>query len=186
MPKIIAVDLDGPRFTTTGAVAGTPGYLAPELLRFDDPTPASDLYALGMVAAAMLRGARPERVDAGAVPVGCPPALWSLVVDLVADDPTARPALGEVAYRLAAPELAWVPEAADGIEVFRQVESLGFGDATVTDTLVETPVAVVAAEARGLEDGAVASAEARRYPVLLIASALAVVAGIVLLVLSLM
>ena len=44
---------------------------------------------------------------------------------------------------------------------------------------------MVAAEAHGLEDGAVASAEARRYPVLLIASALAVVAGIVLLVLSL-
>ena len=181
----IAVDLDGPRVTTTGAVAGTPGYLAPELLRFDDPAPASDLYALGMVAAAMLLGARPERVDAGAVPVGCPTALWSLVADLVADDPAARPPLGEVVDRLAAPELAWVPEAADGIEVFRQVESLGFGDATVTDTLVETPVAVVAAEARGLEDGAVASAEARRYPVLLIASALAVVAGIVLLVLSL-
>ncbi len=182
----IAVDLDGPRFTTTGAVAGTPGYLAPELLRFDDPTPASDLYALGMVAAAMLRGARPERVDAGAVPVGCPPALWSLAVDLVADDPAARPALGEVAYRLAAPELAWTPGAADGIEVFRQVDALDADDATVTDTVgADDATATDTLVATRGELAAVVPAEGRRYPALLVASGLAVVAGAVLLVLSL-
>ena len=182
----IAVDLDGPRFTTTGAVAGTPGYLAPELLRFDDPTPASDLYALGMVAAAMLRGARPERVDAGAVPVGCPPALWSLVVDLVADDPAARPALGEVTYRLAAPELSWVPGAADGIEVFRQVDALDADDATVTDTVGadDATAADTLVAGRG-ELAAVVPAEGRRYPALLVASGVAVLAGVVLLVLSL-
>ncbi len=143
-------------------------------MRFEDPSAASDLYALGMVAAAMLLGARPDRVDPAAVPVGCPPALWALVAELIAEEPAARPGLDDVADRLAAPELAWVPGAAEGIEVFRQVDALGTGDATVADTLVEAPAAAVA----------IAPAEARTYPVLLIASALAVVVGIVLLVLS--
>jgi serine/threonine protein kinase len=42
------------RLTGTGLVAGTPGFVAPELLRGDDPTPGSDRFA---VAATLLRAA---------------------------------------------------------------------------------------------------------------------------------
>ena len=40
-------------------VAGTPGYLAPELLRGDPPDEASDLFALGVVLHQVVTGSRP-------------------------------------------------------------------------------------------------------------------------------
>jgi len=43
----IAIDLAGPRFTETGMVHGTPGYLAPELMTLGDVTPAVDMFAAG-------------------------------------------------------------------------------------------------------------------------------------------
>ena len=72
----IAVDLTGPRFTETGMVHGTPGYLAPELMALGDATPAVDMFAVGMVGASMLTGTRPRDIDfeAGA-PDGVPESL---------------------------------------------------------------------------------------------------------------
>lgn len=47
--------------TLTGAIYGTPAYLAPELARVDgsQPTPQSDVYALGAILYETLRGQRP-------------------------------------------------------------------------------------------------------------------------------
>jgi serine/threonine-protein kinase len=45
--------------TRTGQVIGTIGYLAPELLRGEQATPASDLYALGCVAYECATGSTP-------------------------------------------------------------------------------------------------------------------------------
>lgn len=45
--------------TTTGALAGTLAYLAPELIKGGDPTPASDRYALACVAFQALTGRQP-------------------------------------------------------------------------------------------------------------------------------
>jgi sugar lactone lactonase YvrE len=59
-------------------VAGTPGYLAPELLRGERPTKASDLYALGVVM---------QRVFAG---VQAPPPWSEAVEDLLSPDPEKR------------------------------------------------------------------------------------------------
>jgi eukaryotic-like serine/threonine-protein kinase len=42
-----------------GAIAGTPGYLAPELLRGHRPSRASDIYALGVLLHQVLTGERP-------------------------------------------------------------------------------------------------------------------------------
>jgi serine/threonine-protein kinase len=46
-------------FTQTGTVLGTAGYLSPEQARGERATPASDRYALGIVAWELLTGARP-------------------------------------------------------------------------------------------------------------------------------
>jgi len=46
-------------FTEAGTVVGTAGYLAPEQARGERATPASDLYALGVVAFELLTGKRP-------------------------------------------------------------------------------------------------------------------------------
>ena len=43
----------------SGMIAGTPGYLAPELLRGEPPTKATDLFALGVVLHEVLTGQRP-------------------------------------------------------------------------------------------------------------------------------
>jgi eukaryotic-like serine/threonine-protein kinase len=45
--------------TATGTVMGTPGYLAPERVEGAEAGPASDLYALGIVAYECLAGSRP-------------------------------------------------------------------------------------------------------------------------------
>lgn len=49
---LVGADLTG--LTKTGALVGTPRYFAPELLRGEAATPASDLFALGMTAADLL------------------------------------------------------------------------------------------------------------------------------------
>lgn len=45
----------------TDGVLGTPGYVAPELLRSEPPTPAADLYSLGALICAVLTGRLPDR-----------------------------------------------------------------------------------------------------------------------------
>ncbi len=123
----IAVDLTGPRLTETGLVHGTPGYLAPELQNFGDVTPAVDMFAVGMVGAAMLTGARPRDLGIDTTtptPEGVPESLWSLIRDLINPDAEARPGMAEALYRLEAPELAWREGAAEYVEVFQQLEPL--------------------------------------------------------------
>lgn len=45
--------------TQTGAIIGTPSYIAPELIRAGRPTPAADIYSLGAVAYRFLTGVPP-------------------------------------------------------------------------------------------------------------------------------
>jgi serine/threonine protein kinase/dipeptidyl aminopeptidase/acylaminoacyl peptidase len=58
----------------SGVIAGTPGYLAPELLRGERPTKATDLFALGVVLHEVLTGERP--VASGRSPFVAPSAAW--------------------------------------------------------------------------------------------------------------
>ena len=63
----VASAADLASFTEAGTVVGTAGYLAPEQARGETATPASDRYALAVVAFELLTGARPyERESATA------------------------------------------------------------------------------------------------------------------------
>ena len=103
--------------TSTGAMIGTMGYLAPERVCGGSATAASDLYALGIVGYECLTGQPPFRGEPLQVALahrdqdlpGFPPwclrqpggaELAALIRDLTAKDPAARPATAaEVAAR---------------------------------------------------------------------------------------
>ncbi len=89
--------------TGTGALAGTPAYLAPERFGGAPATPATDLYALGVVAHQCLTGQVPfageplvvalahvER-DMPPLPDSVPAELADLVSELTRKDPHERP-----------------------------------------------------------------------------------------------
>jgi serine/threonine protein kinase len=59
----------------SGVIAGTPGYMAPEMLRGERPTKATDLFALGIVLHQVLTGERP--VASAGLGVAPSPALRS-------------------------------------------------------------------------------------------------------------
>lgn len=56
----IAMRFGEPRLTETNLVVGTPGYLAPEQLAGADPDFTADLFAVGLVAVYLLKGAKPD------------------------------------------------------------------------------------------------------------------------------
>jgi len=104
------------RLTRTGAVMGTVGYLAPEQLQ-NKATPASDLFALGVVLFEALTG-RPPFDRASTIAVDAfsaaaprirdvmpelmlPPGLESLVASLLARVPEERPTASDVLAQLA-------------------------------------------------------------------------------------
>ncbi len=81
-------------------VAGTPGFVAPEVVAGAVPTAASDIYGLGALAWLALSG-RPlrDRADLGAADHLVGPAFAPLLPDLLAADPAARPGADEAAVR---------------------------------------------------------------------------------------
>jgi serine/threonine-protein kinase len=109
--------------TGTGRIVhATPEYVAPEVVVGGTPTPAADVYALGVVLFELLCGRSPYRggppLDvlrrhAACLPVpppGLPPAAWPVIEECMALDPAARPSAAAVAARM--PE---VEEALDGL-----------------------------------------------------------------------
>jgi eukaryotic-like serine/threonine-protein kinase len=94
--------------TEPGTVLGTAGYISPEQARGEPATPASDRYALGVVAFELLTGRRPFSGDtptteafahlnasiprAVEVDPTLPPALDVVFESALAKDPAARPA----------------------------------------------------------------------------------------------
>ncbi|MDQ1703211.1 MAG: eukaryotic-like serine/threonine-protein kinase [Frankiaceae bacterium] len=100
----IARALAGASVTMTGNVLGTVHYIAPEQARGERVTPASDTYALGVVAWECLEGHRPFPFDSPVAiatahaseplpPLGrhVPPAVRELVASATAKDPAQRP-----------------------------------------------------------------------------------------------
>ena len=99
--------LDDPGLSATGTVPGTPAYLAPEILLGKSPSPASDLWSLGVMLYEMATGRRPFPSDhlptlirtirhVDPMPPtrhnpGLPPGLERLILRLLTKDPHKRP-----------------------------------------------------------------------------------------------
>jgi hypothetical protein len=82
---------------------GTVGYLAPERLAGADPTPAGDVYSVGVLLAEALVGRRPESsrgVASFPVLPGVPAALTRVGAACLAADPALRPSAAELAAAL--------------------------------------------------------------------------------------
>lgn len=101
------VDAAGPRLTPNGIAMGTYAYLAPELAKGEPFDERSDLYSLGCVLYELLCGVPPfvgpmpmvvlahvqsEPVPPGGLRDDVPPDLERLVLELLAKEPSDRPA----------------------------------------------------------------------------------------------
>jgi len=82
--------------------AGTPGYIAPELLRGGAPSPASDWFAVGVILFQLLTGELPgpHRRPSERAGEDVPRDLDALCAALLAPDPKDRPDGSEIAVRL--------------------------------------------------------------------------------------
>ncbi|MFD3978977.1 ABC transporter substrate-binding protein [Streptomyces griseus] len=126
-PGNVLLALDGPRLidfgiarhegatalTTTGAVIGTPGYLAPEQASAGLPGPPGDVFSLGCVLGYAATGRPPFGAGGGAGALyrtiheepdlaGVESGLLPLITACLAKDPAARPAASRVRDALAA------------------------------------------------------------------------------------
>jgi eukaryotic-like serine/threonine-protein kinase len=84
--------------TGIGAAIGTPGYLAPEYLDGHAPSPATDLFAVGVLAAEMLTGRRQVHHSNASPSM---PSSWGELLPLPAEVPAGMAA---VLRRMAAPD----------------------------------------------------------------------------------
>lgn len=98
------------RLTQTGAVIGTPDALAPEQLRGEAVTPATDVWQLGIMLYELLSRQSPFHAGstsetyarimfAEAPPVSAPPALAAVVARCLQKDPAKRFASGAELYQ---------------------------------------------------------------------------------------
>jgi serine/threonine-protein kinase len=89
--------------TASGMIAGTPPYMAPEVLRGDAADRRSDIWAIGVMLYEMTAGRRPFvgdtpfaltaailRDEPPALPRGVPPLLKSVIARCLEKDPAAR------------------------------------------------------------------------------------------------
>ncbi|WDM15050.1 protein kinase [Streptomyces lavenduligriseus] len=130
-PSNVLVTIDGPRvidfgiaraletaapgeegLTRTGALVGSPGFMAPEQVRGDRITPACDVFCLGSVLAFAATGSLPfGTADSGVHALmfriaqeepdlsGVPEGIADLVRDCLRKDPASRPSPAEILER---------------------------------------------------------------------------------------
>ena len=104
----VARFVDSARVTSAGTVVGTGMYLAPEQVRGEESSPATDIYALGLVLLEALTGERPyghltgigqvmaRLIDPPVVPERLGAAWTHLLNRMTATDPARRPTALEV------------------------------------------------------------------------------------------
>jgi serine/threonine protein kinase len=107
----IASIIDDPKVTSSGSLAGSPAYMAPEQARNLPPSAATDLWGLGATLWFAVEG-RPPFQEKGAIatmtavvhgspqPLDRADRLAPLLVELLAKEPSARPSTAEVRRRL--------------------------------------------------------------------------------------
>ncbi|MEU9365421.1 serine/threonine-protein kinase [Streptomyces avermitilis] len=148
-PSNVLITIDGPRvidfgiaraletvtdggLTRTGALVGSPGFMAPEQVRGDRVTPACDVFCLGSVLAYAATGALPFGTASSGVHAlmfriaqeepdltGVPEGLADLVRECLRKDPAARPPLERILERTGAEDTVsdgrsrdpWLPSA---------------------------------------------------------------------------
>ena len=115
-----------PSMTTTGTVVGSPGYVAPERALGRPPSPASDLWSLGVTLAAAVHGRSPFEKDTPLATVVA--AMQDLLPQAVVTGP-----LGDVIDRLLAKDPAERP---DVDEARRLLEAAASGVAPAGTTTV--------------------------------------------------
>ncbi|MER5983323.1 serine/threonine-protein kinase [Streptomyces sp. NPDC001787] len=141
-PSNVLLTIDGPRvidfgiarametvadggLTRTGALVGSPGFMAPEQVRGERVTTACDVFCLGSVLAYAATGRLPfGSADSGGVHAlmfriahedpdltGVPVGLVEVIADCLAKDPAARPSTDEILERLGESEATetWLP-----------------------------------------------------------------------------
>ncbi|HEX6899050.1 MAG TPA: protein kinase [Thermoanaerobaculia bacterium] len=100
-----------PSLTATGALPGTPLYVAPELIRHGEASPASDVYSFAVIAYELLGGGPPfqgtvaevlaSHLEAEPPPLPLPPEVWQALRKVLRKDPALRPrTAGEVVRNL--------------------------------------------------------------------------------------
>lgn len=104
----IARIADASAATRSSMMVGTPNYMAPEVANGATPTPAVDVYGLGVILYELCCGVTPfeggsylavikRHADAEpARPDGIPDQLWDAISAMLAKDPTQRPSAAQV------------------------------------------------------------------------------------------
>ncbi len=110
--------------TSTGVLAGTPAYFAPEVARGEAPGPASDVFSLGSTLYVTVEGVPPFGVDDNTLamlrtvaegrvrPAQQAGPLSTVLMQLLADDPAARPTMAQAVAALGAVATRSVPRPA--------------------------------------------------------------------------
>ncbi len=111
----IATFQDDPKLTQTGMVMGSPGFTAPERIRGEDASPASDLWSLGATIYAAVEGHGPFERRGGAITT-----MSAIINENAPEAPTAG-ALGPVIAALLRREPADRPDASAAARMISNV-----------------------------------------------------------------
>src|SRR5690349_8709632 len=111
----IATFADDPKLTQTGMVMGSPGFTAPERIRGEDASPASDLWSLGATIYAAVEGHGPFEQRGGAI------TTMSAIINEDAPEAPTAGALGPVIAALLRREPTDRPDASAAARMITEV-----------------------------------------------------------------
>jgi serine/threonine protein kinase len=116
------------QLTRSGIVTGTPAYFAPELARGHEPSPASDVWALGVALYVAVQGEPPDAESANAI------ALLNTIASEPPPDPTRAGPLSALMRRMLDPEPGPRTTMAEAARELRQL-AVAEPEATAVDQL---------------------------------------------------